>query len=74
MIQGLQNSSEHEGELYAVELDALLAINPDEFDRIILETVDEYFDQTIYQTLLEQPEHQPRYIDGLVSRKVRFLD
>ncbi|MFY9798953.1 MAG: hypothetical protein WAJ93_24965, partial [Candidatus Nitrosopolaris sp.] len=32
------------GKLYVVELDALLAIGPDEFKSIVQESVDQFFD------------------------------
>jgi hypothetical protein len=45
------------GKLYIVELDALLAIVPDEFKSIVLGSVDQFFDQAIYQAVLS--DHQP---------------
>ena len=40
--------------LYRVELDALLAFVPDEFGRIVLDSVKEYFDEEIYNAVLER--------------------
>jgi hypothetical protein len=40
---------EKHGELFAVELDALLAIVPDEFRKLVQESVDCYFDFDIYK-------------------------
>lgn len=60
------------GQLIAVELDALLAIVPDEFRRLVQESVDQYFDQDIYQR--ERAKHSPGEIKRLVYEKVRFLD
>ncbi len=40
------------GKLYIVELDALLAIVPDEFNSIVQTSVDQFFDQEIYQDVL----------------------
>jgi hypothetical protein len=40
------------GNLYVVELDALLAIAPDEFKTIVQGSVDQFFDQGIYQAVL----------------------
>ena len=48
------------GQLMAVELDALLAIVPDQFKLLMQESVDQYFDQTIYKT--EQARHSPEKI------------
>ena len=40
--------------LYRVELDALFAFVPDEFERIVTEAVDEYFDEGISEEVREQ--------------------
>lgn len=40
--------------LYAVELDALMAYVPDDFERIVKESVDEYFDEDIYEGVQEK--------------------
>ena len=42
------------GKLYAVELDALPALIPDEFRKMVIESVDQFFDQRIYDNLLIQ--------------------
>lgn len=42
------------GDLYAVELDALLAIAPDEFEKLFIRSVDQFFDKTICEQNLEQ--------------------
>jgi hypothetical protein len=55
------------GKLYVVELDALLAIRPDEFKRIVQESVDQFFDQGIYQAVLS--DHQPELVDRLVQER-----
>lgn len=59
------------GKLYVVELDALLAIVPDEFKRILHESVDQFFDQRIYQAVLS--DHQPELLDRLVQERIRFI-
>lgn len=59
------------GKLYVVELDALLAIVPDEFKRILQESVDQFFDQRIYQAVLS--DHQPELLDRLVHERIRFI-
>lgn len=60
------------GKLYVVELDALLAIVPDEFKIMVQESVDKFFDEDIYQ--LELAKHSPDMIKRLVRKKVRFLN
>ena len=40
---------EHNGELYAVELDALLALVPDDFEQLVKDSVDQYYDNDIYE-------------------------
>jgi hypothetical protein len=59
------------GRLYTVELDALLAMVPDEFKSIVQESVDQFFDQGIYQDVLS--DHQPEVVDRHVQERVRFV-
>lgn len=63
--------SQHNGVLYAVELDALLAYVPDEFEKMVQESVDEYYDSKIYDELLSREQHKPEHIRCLVTEKVR---
>jgi hypothetical protein len=39
---------------YRVELDALLAFVPDDFERIVKESIQEYFDEDVYNDVLEK--------------------
>lgn len=59
------------GKLYAVELDALLAIVPGEFKSIVKGSVDQFFDQGVYQDTMSN--HRPELVDRLVHERVRFL-
>ena len=59
------------GKLYIVELDALLAIVRAEFKRIVRESVDQFFDQRIYQAILS--DHRPDLLDRLVQERIRFI-
>jgi len=52
---------------FRVELDALLAFVPDEFERIVKESVQEYFDEEIYEGVLEQQEEAKE----LISEKLK---
>jgi hypothetical protein len=61
----------HHGKLFAVELDALLAIAPEEFKWIVQDSVEQYFDEDMYET--QQAKHTPEEIERLVHQKVRFL-
>jgi hypothetical protein len=60
------------GKLMAVELDALLAIVPDQFKQLVQESVDQNFDEDTYQR--EQKRYSPKDIRRLVHQKVKFLD
>lgn len=60
------------GKLIVVELDALLAIVPEEFKIQVQESVDQFFVDDIYQRVLD--EHPPELIDRLVRGRVTFLD
>jgi hypothetical protein len=65
---------EHNGELYAVELDALLALVPDDFEQLVKYSVDQYYDNDIYeQEVLTKLEHSKESIHRLVSDKVAKL-
>jgi hypothetical protein len=57
--------------LYIVELDALLAILPDEFKSIVQGSVDQFFDQEIYQDFLS--ENQPELDKIAHERKQGFI-
>ncbi|MFZ0514802.1 MAG: hypothetical protein WAM14_24575 [Candidatus Nitrosopolaris sp.] len=59
------------GKLYIVELDTLLAIVPDEFKSIVQESIDQFFDQRVYQGVLA--DHQPELLDRIVQERVRFI-
>lgn len=62
----------HGGKLYAVELDALLAVAPDQFRIMVQQSVDQFFDDRVFKRVLR--EHPPELIDRLVHKKIRFLD
>jgi len=61
------------GQLYAVELEALTAYVPDEFEKLVQTQVDNLFDSDIYHEILNKPEHVKTSISGLVNKKVKFL-
>jgi hypothetical protein len=58
------------GELYAVELDALFALYPDEFERLIIDIVNGYFDEEIYYEIISNPAYQEDAIRRLVHDKI----
>jgi hypothetical protein len=60
------------GKLFVVELDALLAIVPDQFKVIVQQSVEQFFDQNTRKRVLN--EHPPDRVESLVKQKVRFLD
>jgi hypothetical protein len=64
---------EKHGDLYQVELDALPALIPDEFRRMILDSVDQYFDERIYQEMLKEisETYSPTKIDEIVKNLIR---
>ena len=53
--------------LYKVELDALLAIVPDEFKSMVQGSVDQIFDQRIYQAIMS--DHRPELLNRLVRER-----
>ena len=61
----------HGGKLYAVELDALLAYQPDRFEKLVQDSVDKYYKPEIYTKLAGRPEHSNEAIRCLVINEVR---
>jgi hypothetical protein len=57
------------GKLFAVELDALLAIVPDEFRKLVQESVNCYFDFDIYKD--ECSRYSPAHMRRLVAQQVK---
>jgi hypothetical protein len=60
------------GKLYVVELDALLAIVPEELKIIVQESVDGFFDEDVYKEVLSK--YHSKSIERLVHERARFLD
>jgi hypothetical protein len=63
----------HDSKLFQIELEAM-SIQIEKFRDLILLHVDRYFDEKIYNGVLEDPKHSPRRIRGLVNKQVKFLD
>jgi hypothetical protein len=64
------------GEVYATEVDTLPALKADVFENMVVNGVNQYFDQDIYNHELEvhKEEHSPNAITKLVKQKTkRFL-
>jgi len=57
--------------LYRVELDALLAYVPDEFERIVRESVEEYFDWETYEEVKEREEEDRERVRERVLELIR---
>jgi hypothetical protein len=47
----------HNGELFQIEIDALQAYAPLQFRNLVQDSVDQYFDEQIYQKVLTASEH-----------------
>lgn len=62
----------HNGQLFQVEVDSLPAWVPEEFEKMVLEPVDAYFDENIHSETMAQ--YAPSRLRGLVSDRVDFLD
>jgi len=59
--------SKNYSEKYIVELDALVAIVPDEFKELLREAVLSVFDETVYKDLKEQAKEYNEQIDELLA-------
>lgn len=62
---------ENNGELFQIELDALQK-NPQAFKDLVLDSVNEYYDDSINKGNLK--EFAPKKIDAYVKAKIRFLN
>ena len=63
------------GKLYGVELDALLALVPEKFEKLVQDSIDHLFDEGIYKRIQTKlSATAPKEVDGHVRQKVRFLD
>jgi 5S rRNA maturation endonuclease (ribonuclease M5) len=58
------------GELFQIEVDALDALGPDDLKRLLLDNIDEYFDEEIRERVLSDPKHQSKNIRRLVHRRL----
>jgi len=65
--------SKHNGELFQIEVDALQAYAPEEFRNLVQQSVDQYFDDDIYNEVLTDPEHTDEGINRLVKKEVQWL-
>ncbi|MEM3046253.1 MAG: hypothetical protein QW057_04115 [Candidatus Bathyarchaeia archaeon] len=57
--------------LYRVELDALLALQPDEFRRLVEESVNEHFDQAVYARVRTEEAEAKRVVRETVWASLR---
>jgi hypothetical protein len=63
----------HNNKLFQIEVDALQAYAPEEFKNMVQQSVDKYFDQSIYNDVLFNPIHSKEAVTGLVRKKVKDL-
>lgn len=63
----------HEGELFQVEVDALLDFAPDEFKRVLLEPIDEWFREDIHNEVMSREEYSEKVLNDLRNREVTKL-
>jgi hypothetical protein len=70
--RGKKFKAEH-GELFQVEVDALPAYDREDFKKMVLDSVDEFFDQSIYENVLNQ--YSQKDIKAIVKiRTKEFMD
>jgi hypothetical protein len=58
------------GELFQIEVDALDALGPDDLKRLLLDNINEYFDEEIRELVLSDPKHQSKNIRRLVHKRL----
>ncbi len=62
------------GRLYSNELDSLPSRAPDEFKKMVIESMDQYYDETIYQALIDEYSAVYEETRESLREKVRLLD
>ena len=62
------------GRLYSNELDSLPSRAPDEFKKMVIDSVDRYYDETIYQGLIDEYAAVYEETRESLREKVRLLD
>jgi hypothetical protein len=62
----------NEDDLFQIEVDALEAIAPEEFRDLVLQSVDEFFDDDIYQQVLDETPTE-KELDEIAIKKTREL-
>jgi hypothetical protein len=58
----------------ACELDAFLAYAPQQFKRLLVRSVTQYFDDNLYQQQLRLQQKERKAIRTLVKKKIKFLE
>jgi hypothetical protein len=61
------------GQIYATELDAFFAVAPNELRLLIQRSIDQHFDEDIYNEVMDMEEHSEESINRLVNERVRFV-
>jgi hypothetical protein len=61
------------GSLLQFEVDSLYGQKPQLFKKLLLDAVDKYFDQDIYDEVMAQEEHSFEYIDALLKKKIKKM-
>jgi hypothetical protein len=59
------------GELFQIEIDAMQAYAPLQFRNLVQDSVNQHFDEQIYQQVLTASEHSSQRIDQLVYKRTR---
>jgi hypothetical protein len=59
----------HNDKLFQIEIDALPATDPERFSNLVIDSVDQYFDEEIYQQ--ELAKYTPEKIRELVNNSIR---
>lgn len=58
--------------LYQIEIDALPALKAEEFRNIVINSIDQYFDNEVYQKVLQ--DYPSEYIKQIVDSKIQFVE
>jgi len=60
----------NDGSLFQIEVDVLQVLDPAILKDLLVSNLERYFDQKIYNEVMQDPKLSPMYIRGLVDKKV----
>jgi hypothetical protein len=63
----------NEGNLFQIEVDVLQVLDPAILKNLLRSNIERYFDEGIHYKIMQDSKFSPKYIRGLVRKKIRVL-